>query len=287
MAWAVPVRRNRLVLALFVFGHLLVISGQVDGGGGASLLQRSVFTLLTPFERAVSGSVRGVREAWRGYLDLRGVRQENLRLNERLQTLERLLQEKQEKVREGERLRELLKLRDSLRLDTIGAEVVAREGLPWFRSILVNQGSHAGVTLNSAVLTPLGVVGRVVAVGPKAARIQLLLDRDCAVGTLVGEQRVATLVQGQVGLSEAGTSDLIMKYVPALTELRAGDAVVASGDDGIYPKGFPVGRVRAVGQPTGLFREVLVQPAVDFGRLEEVLIVKTPASETRLTEAVR
>jgi rod shape-determining protein MreC len=287
VASVAPARRSGFLLFGLVLGHLLIISGQVDGGQGVSLLERLILGALSPAQRFVGGGVRGFADAWHAYLDLRGVRVENKRLQERVDALEQLLQEKQDRVREAERLRGLLAMKTELKLDSVAAEVISREGVPWFRTVMVGQGSQAGVRLNAAVVTPQGIVGRVVAVGRQAARVQLLLDRDCSAGVLVGEGRVSGVVQGQVGFADQGTSELLVKYVTALAKVEVGDEVVTSGLDGIYPKGLLVGRVRSVAPASGLFKDVLVTPAVAFDRMEEVLILRSSEQDRTLTEALR
>jgi rod shape-determining protein MreC len=279
-------RRSRLLLALLVIGHLVAISGQVDAGG-STLLERMLLGALAPVVGMTSGAVGGVSGAWDRYLALRGVREENRRLVERVEVLDLLLQEKQDRVREADRLRGLLGLREARGLETVAAEVVARQGLPWFRSVLVDRGEGSGIELDAAAITPQGVAGRVVAVGPGAARVQLLLDRECAVGALVERSRVTGVVQGQVGLGEAGSGDLLMKYVPALADVVVGDRVLTSGLDGIYPKGLLVGAVVSVGRPAGLFRDVILAPAVAFDRIEELLLVKPSSRSLALEKGVR
>src|SRR5258708_15395150 len=185
----IDARKNGFILVGLVLLHLVMISHQVDGGSGASLLQRMVFVVLSPVQEAVAAAVRGVARAWSGYVDLRGVREKNDRLEERLSILETLLQEKQYKAREAERLRELLGLRELLPHKTIVAEVVAREGMPWFRSITIDKGREAGVALEAPVLSPTGVVGRVIWVGPRSARVQLLQDPDSGAGGVVEGSR--------------------------------------------------------------------------------------------------
>ena len=165
--------------------------------------------------------------------------------------------------------------------------MVSREGVPWFRAVIVNQGSRAGVRLNAAVITPRGVAGRVVAVGPEAARVQLLLDRDCSAGVLIERSRVSGVVQGQVGLADHGNTDLQLRYVAALADVVVGDTVVTSGLDGIYPKGLVVGVVRSVGPPGGLFKDVVVAPSTAFDQMEEVLILAGAPADLSLTESVR
>ncbi|MGE0452962.1 MAG: rod shape-determining protein MreC [Vicinamibacteria bacterium] len=278
--------RSRLLLAGLVITHLVAISGQVDAGG-STLLERMLLGALAPVEGMASGAVGGLRGAWRRYVALREVREENRRLAERVEVLELLLQQKQDRVREADRLRGLLGLREAHALETVAAAVVARQGQPWFRSVLVDRGRDSGIVLDAAAITPQGVAGRVVAVGPAAARVQLLLDRECAVGVLVERSRVTGVVQGQVGIGETGTGELLMKYVPALADVTVGDRVLSSGLDGIYPKGLLVGEVVSVGRPAGLFRDVIVAPAVAFDRVEELLLVKPSGRSLALDKGVR
>jgi rod shape-determining protein MreC len=286
MARVLDARNSRLLLGALVLAHLVAISRQVDGGGGASLLERLVFAALSPFQRGAGGLVRSVSDTWHGYVDLRGVREENRRLNERLRVVETLLQERQHQARESERLRDLLELRQILPLESVVAEIVTREGVPWFRSIVVNKGRDNGVELEAPVISPSGVVGRVIEVGPMAAKVQLLLDGASGVGVRIERSRVTGVVSGPVDL-DAGSTDLVMKYVPALAEISVGDVVVTSGLDRVFPKGLVVGRVRSVGPGAGLFKEILVAPSARFGEIEEVLILRGPRPDTQLTEAVR
>jgi rod shape-determining protein MreC len=250
-------------------------------------LEQSVFTLLTPLQRGVAALVDSVSGAWYGYLDLRGVRDENRKLAERLAALETEVMQLRHRSTEAERLFTLLELRRALPLQSIVAPVVARDGMPWFRSVTLAKGKEEGVRLNAPVICPSGVVGRVVSLGPHAAKVQLLLDRDSGVGVLVERSRVAGIVAGQVGRADSGSHDLAMRYVPALADVAQGDRVVTSGFDRIFPKGLLVGRVRSVGPASGLFREVVVDPSARFDRLEEVLVLEPPQEDLSLTEAVR
>ena len=287
MAAVLDARRSRILLVGMVLLHLVVISHQVDGGGGVSLLQRAIFTLLSPLQNGVSAVVRGVVWAWTGYLDLRGTRQENQRLVERVRNLETLLLERGHLAREAERFRDLLGLREILPMTTTVAEVVARDGLPWYRTILVNKGSEDGLALEDPVISPTGVVGRIIAIGPHTAKVQLLQDRDSGAGVLIERSRVTGVVSGQVGFSDTGSSDLVMKYVPELADVTVGDVVVTSGQDRVYPKGLVVGRVRIVGKGSGLSKDILVEPSARFAQLEEVLVVHQAKESLTLTRTVR
>jgi rod shape-determining protein MreC len=276
MAQAVAARRSRFVLVGLVLVHLAAISHQVDGGGGVSLLQRSLLTTLSPLQRGVAAVIGGVAEAWRGWGFHRETYTENRRLEARLRELETELQARSRHEQEADRLRELLGLRRALPLETIPAQVVGRESGTWFRTLTLDRGEQDGVVLNAPVLSATGVVGRVFAVGPHAARVQILLDRDAGAGVVVERSRVPGVVAGQVTGSSSGTDDLLLKYVPGRADVVVGDVVVTSGLDRIYPKGLAVGRVRAVGESTGLFREIRIEPSARFATLEEVLVVTGP-----------
>ena len=287
MALAVPARRSRSLLAGLVLAHLVAISHQVDGGGGVSLLQRGLLGALSPLQRGVGAMVGGVGEAWRGWAFHRETYEENRRLEGRVRQLETELQARSFQAQEGQRLRELLGLRQAVPMDTIAAQVVGRDGVPWFRTLTLDRGEADGITLDAPVMSPTGVVGRVFAVGPHAARVQVLLDRDGAAGVLVERSRVPGVVSGQVSSQAAGAEDLVLKYVPERSDVVVGDVVVTSGMEGIYPKGLVVGRVQLVGAASGLFRDIRVEPSARFDRLEEVLVVRLARGTLDTPRSVR
>jgi rod shape-determining protein MreC len=271
-----PARRSRFLLVGLVLAHLAAISHQVDGGGGLSLLQRGILGAFSPLQRAMSWVVGGAGELWRGWAFHRETYEENRRLEEQVRRLEIDLQSRTAKAQDSDRLRELLALREAIPMETVAAQVVGRDGVPWFRSLTVDKGEADGVELDAPVVSATGVVGRVFAVGPRAARVQVLLDRDGGAGVLVERSRVPGVVSGQVSGETAGAEDLVLKYVPERADVAVGDVVVTSGTDRIYPKGLVVGRVRFVGKGSGLFRDIRVEPSARFDRLEEVLVVRQP-----------
>jgi rod shape-determining protein MreC len=150
--------------------------------------------------------------------------------------------------------------------------VISADPTPWFHTVTINKGAEDGVTVNMAVIAPQGVVGRIVGeVAPRAARVQLLIDRNAAAGAMIERSRAAGVVVG-------GTGDppLIMEYVSNQADVKIGDTVVASGIDGIFPRGFVIGRIVLAEPGRGGSRTIRVQPAVDFALIEEVLVVLTP-----------
>ena len=286
MAQVIDTHRSRLLLAVLVLTHLVVISRQVEVHG-TTLLQRSIFFVLSPLQRAVAASVRGVRGGWSSYLALRGVYLENERLRDRLRTLETAAQEREGRALESERLRELLGLRRVLPVETVVAEVIARDGSPWFRTVTVNKGTAEGIVLSAPVLSASGVVGRIIGLGPHAARVQLLQDGESGAGVLIERSRVTGIVEGRVGYGDQGSPDLTMKYVSGVADVALGDVVVTSGLDRMYPKGLVVGRISHLGPGAGLFREILVTPSARFEQMEEVLVVTSRLEPAEVTETLK
>jgi rod shape-determining protein MreC len=286
VARAVETRRSGPLLAGLLLVHLVAISHQVDGGEGTSLLGRALLAVVAPFQLASGAAVRGVSGLWHDYVALRGAREESARLRARVDALETRLQEQARLAREAERLREALALSRILPFESVAAEVIGRDGMPWFRSLTLDKGSRDGVRLNAAVISPTGVLGRVIGVGPSAARVQLLQDRDSGVGVVIERNQVPGVASGQVSFADTGASELVLKYVPLTADVVEGDAVVTSGLDGIYPPGLVVGRVAAVATGSGLFKEVLVAPSADPARVEAVLVLLDERVPPRITESV-
>jgi rod shape-determining protein MreC len=286
MASVIETRKSRLLLVGLVLAHLVGISKQVERGG-QSLLGQGLFALVAPIQGLITGSIRGVSGGWSGYVDLRRVHEENRALQERVRVLEEQLQDRLEQAQEAERLREMLQLRKELPLDVLAAEVIVREGVPWSRTITVDKGSAEGVRLNAAVISATGVVGRVIAVGSHASRVQLILDGQAGVGVRIERSRVTGVLVAQPGMPTAAIGDLALKYVPSLADVVVGDVVVTSGLDHLYPAGLVVGRVRSATRGSGLFKEIAVAPSAQFNTLEEVLVVRTPLADDTMSQGVR
>lgn len=261
-------RRTGAWLAAVVSGHLLLISLQVNTASGVRVIEGVTFGVFSEVQRVVSGSVDGVAGLWHNYVGLVSVEKENDALRREVAALQLQVQRERALARRARGLEELLEMRRGVTFSTVGARVIAGDATPYFRTVTVDRGLGDGVRHDSAVVSPDGVVGRVVRdPGPRAARVQLLVDRNAAAGALIERNRVAGLVTGH----DDGT--LRMEYVSNLDDVQVGDAVVTSGIDGIYPKGFVIGTVEVAERGTGLYRTIRVRPAVEFNNLEDVLVI--------------
>lgn len=274
------VQRPGWLLAAAVALHVGLVSTQVTTGAGDTIFHSVVFGTFSEAQRTTSRGVGGVQSLWSGYFDLRDVRRENAALRAERDALKIQLQSERARAEQAEAFRTLLQLRARVPLQTTGAEVIAASVSPEFRTVTVDKGSADGVLADMAVLAPAGGVGRITRPASRASIVQLLIDRSAAAGVVVERTRVQGIVVG------VGDGTLRMDYAPATGDVVPGDRLVTSGIDGLYPEGFLVGTVTSVARGDGLYHVIAARPAVDFSRLEEVLVVlqrQTPA----LDEAAR
>ena len=264
--------RSGLLCVVVLIGHLVLVSAQVDTRGGQTVLASAVFAVFGEVQRVVAGAVNGVAGGWRRWVALRGVEAENTELRARVMALEVELQQQRVRALRGERLEGLLALQRAMPLRTLAAEVIAGDATAWFSTIAINRGRAHGVTADLAVVSPKGVVGRVLGrPSTHAARVQLIVDRNAGAGALVERSRTGGVVVG-----EEGDGRLRMDFVSNLADVVVGDVVVTSGVDGIYPKGLVIGEVIDVARGQGLYKVIHVAPSVDFSSIEEVLVVLDP-----------
>ena len=277
---AIRTRGSHVVFIALIVGHGLLLSSQVTTPKGHSALQGGILTVFAPLQRGCEAVVNGLRSAWYGYVDLRAVREENRQLREKATRLEQALWMEKEAVARYDRLSGVLQLAERIPFESVVAEVTGVDASSWFRSITVNRGEDRGVELNAPVVGPGGLVGRVIAVGPHVAQVQLLSDSDCSVGSLLVRTRTRGIVSGQ------GGAELQLKYVSNLEDVAVGDLVVTSGIDGFYPKGIAIGRVASVKNGPRLFKEIAIEPAASLNRLEEVFILEPVGANLELTKKV-
>jgi rod shape-determining protein MreC len=265
-----PLRRSWIWLLAFLVLHLMAISGQVDVEG-ISLFERTLLSVLSPVQRVVSVTSAGAAGAWSSFVDLRSVGTENERLKARLRDAELQLLAQRAAVEENARLRVILDLKPRLPMTTLLADVVARNASPWFKTISIDKGSAQGVFFGATVLSPSGVLGRVITVSANSASVQLLVDRDSGAAVLTERGRVDGIVSGYQDNAD-GSPLLLMKYVPGLAMVTPGEVVVTSGLDQLFEKGLVVGTVLRVAEPAGLFKDVWVRPSASPAFAEQVFV---------------
>ncbi|HTX55212.1 MAG TPA: rod shape-determining protein MreC [Candidatus Baltobacteraceae bacterium] len=273
MLWRLIAKHRRAVIlgATLIASFLLMTLQVRHDPAVVAFTRQAVLMAVSPVIKVTAVALGSVGQVWQDYIDLRTVRKENLQLRREAAIRERRVSQLEEQALETQRLQGLLAIRDASRADFLAARVVGRDTSNWFKTILIDRGSSAGIRRNLPVIAPDGLVGRVFEVTPTLSKVQLLTDPVSAAGGLVQRTRVAGIVFGNL---EAG---LVVRYLPQLADVAVGDEMITSGLGGVFPKGIPVGRVVAVERRSGaLFQEATLQPKVDLSRLEEVLILLQP-----------
>jgi len=263
-------RRSWMWLLAFLILHLVAISRQVDVDG-ISLFERTMVVAFSPVQSLISSAAAVGAGAWHSVADLRSIGWENQRLKIQLRDAELQLLTQRAAVEENARLRAILDLKPRLPMKTLLADVVARNASPWFKTITIDKGSAQGVFSGATVLSPSGVLGRVITVSGNSASVQLLVDRDSGAAVLTERGRVDGIVSGFRDEAD-GSPLLLMKYVPALAPIAPGEVVVTSGLDQLFEKGLVVGTVLRVSEPAGLFKDVWVRPSASPAFAEQVFV---------------
>ena len=265
--------KKTVILLVAVVTFFLLASLQAQGKYKFVFMEEFITTVLAPVQSIVSNvgfnfrkvglSTGELMTAYRDNQTLRGeneeIRQNNLNVTEIMA--------------ENVRLRTMLDYKKvANQFDLVTATVVGRDLGTWNSTIIINRGSADGITKDMAVVTPQGLVGSVVNVYANVAKVQLILDARSAVGTLVQrpESRVAAIVEG----SSASPLTPRMVNIARDADIIKSDKLITSGFGGIYPKGLLIGEVvDIVNEEGGLLKYAYLKPAVDFGRLEEVLVI--------------
>jgi rod shape-determining protein MreC len=273
--------KNRIFLtaAVLLGAAALLLSSSLQRETRFSFIDRFIFDLAVPIEKMVAVPAQGLRDVWGDYVDLVGVAQENKALKQRVSELAEENRQYREALLTAERYRLIGEMRDRLPQPMIAANVIGVDSSAWFRTVLLDRGERDGVKRGMAVVTPEGVVGRVVAASSRASKVLLVVDRTSAVDVTVERSRARGIVEGEQETLCA------LKYVVHGDDVKAGDRLVSSGMGGFSPKGIPVGKVVEVSsEKRGLFQHAVVQPAVDFNKLEEVFVILELSPQQKLLE---
>lgn len=212
-----------------------------------------------------------VGELWHGYVALQGLEEENKRLRKELERLQGQNNQLREEAAATERLRTLLEFKSQALPTMIAAQVIGRDTGNWYRTLILNKGASDGIQPDMGVITPVGVVGRVVKTTAATSVVLLATDPNNAIAGLIQRTRDEGIVEGTTqGLAR-------LKYIPLLSSVRPGDRVVTSGLVGGFPRGLAIGTVTRIDKEEGaLFQSAELIPEVDPNRVEEVLVIQSP-----------
>ena len=265
-------KKTVVIIGVFflIIANILILSVisqrfPTSGPGGFTI------SLLAPFQEAIASSSRFVKGIWRHYFSLVLVSQENDQLKKQLARAEELKNEWIEARMANDRLRRLMDIGKGFGQNLVFAEVIGRDPTAWFKTVIIDKGAKDNVAVGMPVVVPEGIVGQVVDVSGRYAKVLLIVDQNSAVDVLIQRTRARGLLKGEFA------DQCRLEFVLRKEDVQVGDAIISSGLDNVFPKGLRVGEVKEVsGAATEMFYTITVVPHVDFEKLEELLVVLSP-----------
>ena len=253
------------IIALFLSLYILTsaATGRLSGDPVSALVMEA----MRPLQSGIQLLIATVKDAQTRYRALKTLSRENQELKDQIMGLEARVDGLLETAATNQRLEKLLELKVHVARTSVNALVIGNGGSTWFQSLTLNKGTKAQVRKGMAVITPMGIVGQVVSVSPRTAKVLLVTDHNSGVDVISQRSRTRGIVSGSLD------NGPIMHYAKRNADIQAGDRLITSGLDGIFPKGVLVGTVDKVSKNGyGLFQDVKVSLAVDPSRVEEVLL---------------
>jgi rod shape-determining protein MreC len=269
------------VVGVLVLASIVLISLSFRSGESGPLtgVQSAGATALRPFAVGLERIAQPFRDAYAWADGLFTARDEAQRLREENRLLLQQAIQNQFAVQENQYLRKQLNYLDGPRFPAdftpLNAEVTGRPPSAFAQAIVIAAGSDAGVRLNDPVISADGLVGLVTAVTSKLARVQLLTDEEAAASAIDLRSGATGIVRHARGTNET----LVLDRVRKEDVIRRGDQIVTAGWragalSSLYPKGIPIGSVTSWGlTDTDLWQQVQVDPYVDFGALDAVIVL--------------
>jgi rod shape-determining protein MreC len=260
--------RFAIIMGVLLLGALTLFSVNAGRDPEDSFTGRLLLEILGPAMESVTWVGESVGAVWDRYFALVHAARQNEELKRQVASYRQQLTDLEELRLANQRLTRLLGLMAKEPLPQVAAQVVGVDPTNHFRTVIIDKGKQDGVQTQMPVVNAQGVVGRVIWASAHFAKVLLLIDPNAAMEVLVQRSRARGVVEG------AGPDTLRLKYVMHSDDVAAGDRLVATGTDGVFPKGALVGLVRAIKpEGKGVFQNIEVEPAVDFERLEEVLVI--------------
>lgn len=270
--------RDALVVVLLLAIPFFFLRVSIRDSKEVSSLDRAVMRLSVPIQYATSAIARGLSNLWGDYVYLVEVKADNQRLSyETARLRDRVRRLEQEEV-ENRRLKRLLGLKESLAGDLVSAQVIGKDLTEFFRvaSVTLDRAGRE-VRPNMPVIAQDGVVGKVLRIA--GDRVDVLLAVDTGSGIDVVDE--LTGARGFVrGTGDQRRYVCRVELMQRTDEVNVGDLLITSGVGRAFPRGVPVARVtKVIKRDFGIYQEVEAAPTVDFSRIEEVLIITSPAGD--------
>ena len=265
--------KRKGVIAAAIITAVVLVCAAIAHFGGTNPVSKVLRTVFSPFQNGFSYIVNKVTDTTDFIREMNGYKEENARLVGEINELKKQNKDVANYREENERLKETLELQNSLEnYSTVAASVIAYSSNNWYDTIQISKGSLAGVAVGNAVITPDGVVGKVIETGPTWSIVSTILNPDNAMGVKVSRTSDVAVVEGDSELYSQNYCK--MTFIDKGSNLIIGDILETSRSGGIYPAGLSVGVIREINSDAmGNLNYATVEPLVDFNKLYEVLVI--------------
>src|SRR5260221_3285492 len=277
--------KNPLVLMAVLFIQVVALATQVKRSenskaarsGGTRLIRVWTVTAFPPIEKMFVSTGHFFSNSWHNYADLRGVRQQNRQLQEEVARLQMEQVRLKQDADQARRLQALMDFKEKFVSKTVAAQVIGTSGTEQSKVITIDKGKRDGLKPDMAVITPNGIVGKIKEVYPLSSQVLLVNDHESGAGVILESSRLQGILKG-TSLGELQISDVMSDE-----KVEAGEHVITSGGDRIFPKGLSVGTVSnaVADRDNDPFLVIKIKPAADLNRLEEVLVITETAEAQR------
>lgn len=274
--------KNRRPLGVFIASLLIlliVMSYQVtDTATGRTVLGNVLFEAFSPIQSLSMWVIRGVAGGVGNYINLVHTNQENQALQREVAELKIQISATAQERAENDRLRKMLQLKERLPYVLLAGEVVGRDARSGSGTLTANRGRLAGVRMDMSVVTPAGVVGKTIQVAPVTSRVQLITDPASGIGVMLERTQIAGILAG------TGGQTCVLRYLPLISDVKEGDVVVTSGQDGVFPQGLPVGKVSRLLSESDLYKSAEVAPFQEFSSVREIVFLLQTTTATSVLD---
>ena len=265
---------NKIVIISLVIVLLLVLVTVTAGENSKLSVVRNIITVpLSPLQKGIAAIGDKIKDTVNFFRDSRTAIAENEELREQVRQMESELDKVYRLQKENENLKKLLSFKEQFTQETVGCNIISKDSGILFEIFTIDRGSKDGISVNDPVLNADGLVGRVSRVDLLSSKVVSIIDTESSVSARLSKSRDLVILRGDAELRTEGLCRL--DYVPPDVEISVGDKVETSGMSSLYPKGVIIGEIVQVIKNEGQFDyHAIIKPAVDFKRLEEVVVIK-------------
>jgi rod shape-determining protein MreC len=264
--------RNITVLLVALFAQLVLLAWQVKSDSDVPLVRVWAISAVSPVASAIEGVRNGTTGFFSNYFELRNAREQSRELRTEVDKYRLENQFLKNELESARRAEALAGFQAHSLSKMIGARVIGTTTGMGSKSVLIDRGTASGVRKGMAVVTPDGIVGTVVAVYPFASQVRGVTDPGFAAGVESQKNHVHGVLKG------IGNESAKVDYIPTGQKVEVGEMFFTSGEDRIFPKGLPVGKVTAVKEGSA-FQDIYVQPSGVESAPEEVLVIVDPVHQ--------